>query len=98
MKKVEQTDKKTYDFRKVMVEVRFDEYEEMDISKPVGNAIHQNTGDIGIDEIARTIYKEGKVELTRYEANLITGIVMNSQSNLVAFVKTSVRDFLTPKE
>ena len=38
------------DFTKAKVEVTFGEYKEMDIAKAVGNAIHQNTSDIGVDE------------------------------------------------
>ena len=54
---------KFFDFTKVMMEVRFDEMMEVDISQTLGNVIHMNTGDIGLDEIARTIYKEGKADI-----------------------------------
>ena len=54
---------KFFDFTKVMMEVRFDEMMEVDISKTLGNVIHQNTGDLGLDELARTIYKEGKADI-----------------------------------
>ena len=32
-----------YDFTKVMIEVSFDNYRETDVSKTLGNVIHQNT-------------------------------------------------------
>ena len=51
---------KFFDFTQVEMEVSFDEMTEVDISKTLGNVIHQNTGDLGLDELARTIYKEGK--------------------------------------
>lgn len=54
---------KFFDFTKVEMEVSFDEMTEVDISKTLGNVIHQNTGDLGLDEIARTIYKEGKADI-----------------------------------
>ena len=54
---------KFFDFTEVEMEVRFDEMMKIDISKTLGNVIHQNTGDIGLDEVARTIYKEGKADI-----------------------------------
>lgn len=54
---------KFFDFTKVEMEVRFDEMMKVDISQTLGNVIHQNTGDIGLDEVARTIYKEGKADI-----------------------------------
>ena len=47
---------KFFDFTQVEMEVSFDEKMKVDISKTLGNVIHQNTGDLGLDEIARTIY------------------------------------------
>jgi hypothetical protein len=62
---MEQKEQKTkfFDFTKVEMEVSFDEMTEVDISQTLGNVIHQNTGDLGLDEIARTIYKEGKADI-----------------------------------
>ena len=54
---------KFFDFTKVEMEVSFDEMTEVDISQTLGNVIHQNTGDLGLDELARTIYKEGKADI-----------------------------------
>ena len=54
---------KFFDFTEVEMEVSFDEMTKVDISKTLGNVIHQNTGDLGLDEIARTIYKEGKADI-----------------------------------
>ena len=54
---------KFFDFTKVEMEVRFDEMMKVNISQTLGNVIHQNTGDIGLDEVARTIYKEGKADI-----------------------------------
>ena len=53
---MEQKETKFFDFTEVEMEVRFDEIEKVDISKTLGNVIHQNTGDLGLDELARTIY------------------------------------------
>ena len=54
---------KFFDFTQVEMEVSFDEKMAVDISETLGNVIHQNTGDLGLDEIARTIYKEGKADI-----------------------------------
>lgn len=54
---------KFFDFTEVEMEVSFDEMTKVDISKTLGNVIHQNTGDLGLDEIARTIYKDGKADI-----------------------------------
>ncbi len=54
---------KFFDFTEVEMEVSFDEVMKVDISKTLGNVIHQNTGDLGLDELARTIYKEGKADI-----------------------------------
>ena len=54
---------KFFDFTQVEMEVSFDEKMEVDISQTLGNVIHQNTGDLGLDELARTIYKEGKADI-----------------------------------
>ena len=54
---------KFFDFTEVEMEVSFDEKMKVDISKTLGNVIHQNTGDLGLDEVARTIYKEGKADI-----------------------------------
>ena len=54
---------KFFDFTQVEMEVRFDDVKKVDISKTLGNVIHQNTGDLGLDELARTIYKEGKADI-----------------------------------
>ena len=54
---------KFFDFTEVEMEVSFDEKMKVDISKTLGNVIHQNTGDLGLDEIARTIYREGKADI-----------------------------------
>lgn len=61
MKQKQET--KFFDFTEVEMEVSFDEKMKVDLSKTLGNVIHQNTGDLGLDELARTIYKEGKAEI-----------------------------------
>ena len=89
----ENNDVKMYDFTAIVVEVEFDKFKEWDVSKDVGNVIHKGTEDLGIDEIARTIYKEGKAEMTDFQAKNILAILMNS--NLLAFVKEGIKKLFT---
>ena len=44
------------DFKNLMVEVSFDNFDKVDTAKAVGNIIHANTSDIGLDDVAREIY------------------------------------------
>ena len=75
---------KFFDFREVEMEVRFDEIEKVDISKTLGNVIHQNTGDLGLDELARTIYKEGKADIPVEYIPVIVSILKMPQSLMAA--------------
>ena len=90
--------KKVYDFTKVMMEVEFDKFEELDLSKDVGNAVHQNTGDIGIDDIAREIYRSGKAEMTEAEAAEMHNILAYGKTKLVVAAKKAAMDILTKKD
>ncbi|MBR1463446.1 MAG: hypothetical protein IJ604_08775 [Prevotella sp.] len=79
---------KEYDFSAITVEVEFDRFQEMDVSKTVGNIIHKGTDDLGIDEIARQIYKEGKAPMADSQAKIVWAILANS--NLLAFIKREI--------
>ena len=82
MEKKQET--KFFDFTKVMMEVKFDEMMEVDISQTLGNVIHMNTGDIGLDEIARTIYKEGKADIPVEYIPVIVSILKMPTSLMAA--------------
>ena len=75
---------KFFDFTQVEMEVSFDENMQVDISKTLGNVIHQNTGDLGLDEIARTIYKEGKADIPVEYIHVIVSILKMPQSLMAA--------------
>ena len=83
---MEQKEQKTkfFDFTEVEMEVRFDEIEKVDISKTLGNVIHQNTGDLGLDELARTIYMEGKADIPVEYIPVIVSILKMPQSLMAA--------------
>lgn len=84
-------------FRKISVEVAFDEFKELDIAKQLGNFIHANTPDIGLDDVAREIYhSEGDVEISEQHASDIVTMVTSSQCMFVAAVKKAIAKQLTP--
>ncbi len=82
------------DFRKVTVEYRIDERREMDIRHGVGNAIHQNTADIGLMDFARTIYHStGPVEIPGEYHRYMQAIIGGCET-LIAPVKVAVLSLL----
>ena len=88
---------KFFDFTEVEMEVRFDEIEKVDISKTLGNVIHQNTGDLGLDELARTIYKEGKADIPVEYIPVIVSILKMPQSLMAAGGKRALIEIFSQK-
>ena len=85
---------KFFDFTAVEMEIRFDEMMKVDISKTLGNVIHQNTGDLGLDELARTIYKEGKADIPVEYIPAIISILKMPHSLMAAGGKVAVINML----
>lgn len=83
-KQKQKQETKFFDFTEVEMEVKFDEMEKVDISKTLGNVIHQNTGDLGLDELARTIYKEGKADIPVEYIPVIVSILKMPTSLMAA--------------
>ena len=71
---------KKVDFSKLKVQLTFEgEPVEIDFRKVLGNLIHQNTSDIGLDTFARTIYfSDGEVEVPDEYIEPILRIAGNS--------------------
>ena len=85
---------KFFDFTQVEMEVSFDNVMTLDISKTLGNVIHQNTGDLGLDEVARTIYKEGKADIPVMYIPAIVEILKMPHSLMAAGGKVAVINML----
>ena len=85
---------KFFDFTEVEMEVSFDEKMAVDISKTLGNVIHQNTGDLGLDELARTIYKDGKADIPVEYIHAIVEILKMPHSLMAAGGKVAVINML----
>ena len=83
-------------FKKLNVEVAFDEFKELDIAKQLGNFIHTNTNDIGLDDTARAIYhSEEEVEVDESHAQLIIELVKGLNCSFLAGVKKAIIKELT---
>lgn len=81
------------DFGKVMIQHTFEgDPVAVDLRKALGNKIHQTTGDLGLDELARTIYfSEGEVEIPSEYVNDIKEIV---KGNYLASVQKAINELL----
>ena len=93
---MEQKEQKTkfFDFTEVEMEVSFDNVMKVDISKTLGNVIHQNTGDLGLDELARTIYKDGKADIPVMYIPAIVEILKMPTSLMAAGGKVAIINML----
>lgn len=85
-------------FKKLNVEVAFDEFKELDLAKDLGNYIHTNTNDIGLDDTARAIYhSEGEMDVDDIHAQQIIGMVKSPKCMFLVGVKKAIINELTNK-
>lgn len=82
------------DFRKIPVLKIDGTKEQTDLSKPVGNLIYDQTGDISEMDLAKKIYYEGEVDLSPEQLESIRSIV--SQTKIKAYIKISLLEALKP--
>lgn len=67
--------KKKIDFRQVEVITLDGEKKVVDISKPLGNHIFNETGDLGEFELAKEIYDKGEVEIEEHHVEVLNGYI-----------------------
>ena len=60
---------------------------EKDLSKEIANLLYQNVTDIGMLDIAITLYKTGEVEMDENQKQIFKDIV---DQNIKAFVKKAI--------
>lgn len=85
-------------FKNISVEVAFDEFKELDLAKDLGNYIHTNTNDIGLDDTARAIYhSEGEMEVDDIHAKQIIEMIKSCECKFLAGVKRAIINELTSK-
>lgn len=78
-------------FKNILVEFKFDEFEELDIAKDLGNYIHSNTIDIGLDDVARAIYhSDGDIEISNEHAAMISSIILKKDCPYLVAVKKAI--------
>jgi hypothetical protein len=83
-------------FKNLQVEVSFDKFSEVDVTKALGNYIHTNTTDIGLDDVAREIYySEGEVEISSEHAEAIKQMVLRKDCSFFAAFKKAIISQLT---
>lgn len=83
-------------FKNLTVEVSFDEFKELDVRKVLGNFIHANTSDIGLDDTARDIYhSDGDIELPDEHARMIVAMVSDPICKIIVGIKKSIINELT---
>ena len=75
------------DFRKVTTTALDGEEQTWDISKELGNTIYQKTADLGELELARDIYRNGEVDLTPEQVEVVRRYV---REGFKAFVQEGV--------
>ena len=80
------------DFRKISVTQIDGTKKQMDLSKPVGNLIFEQTGDIGESDLAKKIYYDGKIDLLPQQLESIRLII--SQAQIKAYLKIALLEAL----
>ena len=60
---------------------------EKDLSKEIANLVYQSTSDIGMLDVAMTLYKTGCVEIDENQGKIIKKII---DENVKAFIKKSI--------
>ena len=75
------------DFTKIRVISVDDTSEVLDLSKIVGNCVYRTTPDIGMADLARTVYHDGVADMTSAEINYFQQIIYSSSYVLAAFKK-----------
>lgn len=73
--KKEENGLKKVDFTKISIENIEGGREPIDFSKQLGNAIYNQSKELGEVEVAREIYNKGTVELTDEQCNMILGYI-----------------------
>ena len=78
------------DFTSVEVETHIDEFETIDISKLVGNSLRMGTNDIGLDDMCREIYHNGKTEVPVEWLTVLKQLTVSPQVPMVISAKQAV--------
>jgi len=78
---------KKIDFRKIEVIDIEGKKSTLDMSKELGNQIYRKTADLGELELARSIYKDGEIEVDAGQATILNKYI---REGFLAFVQESI--------
>jgi len=86
---------KRINFKAINVEASIDVFEERDLSKEIGNLLHQKAPNIGMDELARRIYhSEGDMDMEDADfaemMSLLDGLIVFRAKQAIA---AAAKDF-----
>lgn len=85
---------KVIDFRSIEIKDLTGEIKKFDISKGFGNYLYTSTGDIGMFEVARKIYHEGKIELKEHQEKELIGILNDPKCPFIAVLKVKLIEMI----
>ena len=68
--------------------------ENANIYKTVGNLIYNGTKDLGMLEIARTIYVGSDVDLSEVDVAEVTRVINDPNSGVLAFARKAVLEYI----
>lgn len=89
------------DFRKIEVEINIDgTTEQINVCKELGNAIYQNTPDLGELDFAREIYHSGEVEIDATRVEIVRKYMDVAQffARVKAGVNKELDKIINPKK
>lgn len=75
------------DLKNLQIEMIDGSFIEKDLSREIANLVYQNTTDIGMLDVAMTLYKTGEVEMDDNQKQIFKNIV---DQNVKAFVKKAI--------
>ena len=78
------------DVTSVKVETKLDECEPIDLSQLVGNSLRMGTNDIGLDDMCREIYHNGKAEVPVEWLPVLKQLTVSPQVPMVISAKQAV--------
>lgn len=73
--------------KNIQIEMVDGSFIEKDLSKEIANLLYQNVNDIGMLDIAMTLYKTGEIEMDDNQKQIFRSIV---DQNVKAFVKKAI--------
>lgn len=84
----------TIDFRKITVKDLDGNELTYDVSKSLGNFIYKVTPDLGMFQLAQSMYNKGEVEIPEQLKEQLKAIISHPQCPFIAMVKQEILNLL----